>query len=93
MKQRSHILNILGWTYREMYQLDLASAYMLMSVDVTKQAYGDQHAEVIERLCNYGIILNDSWKNSEAIEVMEEAQRIVEALGTDTKSAVRAQVL
>lgn len=92
MKQRSHILNILGWTYRETYKLDLASAYMQMSVEVTKEVFGNQHEEVIERLCNYGIILNDCWKNEEAVKVMEEAREITEYLGMGAESAVCAQV-
>ncbi|KAK3704473.1 hypothetical protein QZH41_013352, partial [Actinostola sp. cb2023] len=92
MKQRSHILNVLAFTYRESYQLDLASTYMLTCVDVTKQVYGNEHAEVIERLCNYAIILNDCGSNDEAIEIMEEAHRMTEALGIDSQTAVFAQM-
>lgn len=90
--ERCHILNIIGWTYRETYELELASSYMQMSVDATKEAYGNQHPEVIERLCNYGIILNDLWKNEKAVKVMEEARKIAEFLEMDAQSAVGAQV-
>ncbi|XP_031574416.1 uncharacterized protein LOC116308174 [Actinia tenebrosa] len=83
MKQKSQILNVLGFTYRERYELDLAEAYMSMCVEVTKQAYGDIHEEVVERLCNYGIILHDLWQNERAIQVLKEARRMAESLGSD----------
>jgi hypothetical protein len=92
MKQRSHILNVLAFTYRESYQLDLAEAYMNMCVDVTKEVFGETHTEVIERLCNYGIILHDRWENEKAIEVLKEAREMTESLGGDLQSAICAQV-
>ncbi|XP_048589454.1 uncharacterized protein LOC116606690 [Nematostella vectensis] len=93
MKERSHILNVLGWTYREMFQLDLAQAYMEMSVEVTSEVYGKTHTEVIERLCNLGIILHDAWKNEEALEALCKARDLVEALDSQSRGAIHAQVM
>ena len=83
MKQKSQILNVLGFTYRESYELELAEECMNLCVEVTIQTYGKKHEEVVERLCNYGIILHDRWKNERAVEVLEEAREIVETLGND----------
>lgn len=94
MKMRSRLLNILGFTYRESFQLDLAKEYMKMCAEVTRKAYGEKHVQVVERLCNLGIILHDRWENDEAIEVLEEAQEIIEACDTSrTELFIRAQVL
>ena len=94
MKMRSRLLNILGFTYRESFQLNLAKEYMKMCVEVTRKAYGEKHVQVVERLCNLGIILHDRWENDEAIEVLEEAQKIIEACDTSrTELFIRAQVL
>ena len=94
MKMRSRLLNILGFTYRESFQLDLAKEYMKMCAEVTRKAYGEKHVQVVERLCNLGIILHDHWENDEAIEVLEEAQEIIEACDTSgTELFFRAQVL
>ena len=94
MKMRSRLLNILGFTYRESFQLDLAKEYMKMCAEVTRKAYGEKHVQVVERLCNLGIILHDRWENDEAIEVLEEAQKIIEACDTSrTELFIRAQVL
>ena len=94
MKMRSRLLNILGFTYRESFQLDLAKEYMKMCVEVTRKVYGEKHVQVVERLCNLGIILHDRWENDEAIEVLEEAQKIIEACDTSrTELFIRAQVL
>ena len=94
MKMRSRLLNILGFTYRESFQLDLAKEYMKMCVEVTRKAYGEKHVQVVERLCNLGIILHDRWENDEAIEVLEEAQKTIEACDTSrTELFIRAQVL
>ena len=94
MKMRSTLLNILGFTYRESFQLDLAKGYMKMCAEVTRKAYGEKHVQVVERLCNLGIILHDRWENDEAIEVLEEAQQIIEACDTSrTELFIRAQVL
>ena len=94
MKMRSRLLNILGFTYRESFQLDLAKEYMKMCAEVTRKAYGEKHVQVVERLCNLGIILHDRWENDEAIEVLEEAQEIIEACDTSrTELFFRAQVL
>ena len=94
MKMRSRVFNNLGFTYRESFQLDLAKEYMKMCAEVTRKAYGEKHVQVVERLCNLGIILHDRWENDEAIEVLEEAQKIIEACDTSrTELFFRAQVL
>jgi len=94
MKMRSRVFNNLGFTYRESFQLDLAKKYMKMCAEVTRKAYGEKHVQVVERLCNLGIILHDRWENDEAIEVLEEAQEIIEACDTSrTELFFRAQVL
>ena len=94
MKMRSRVFNNLGFTYRESFQLDLAKEYMKMCAEVTSKAYGEKHVQVVERLCNLGIILHDRWENDEAIEVLEEAQKIIEACDTSrTELFIRAQVL
>lgn len=92
MKRRSHLLNVLAFTYRESFQLDQAKEYMKMSVDVTKAAFGKNHVEVVERLCNLGVILHDRWENDKAMEVLEEARSIVETSDT-SELFIRAQVL
>ena len=92
IKRRSHLLNVLAFTFRESFQLDLAKEYMKMSVEVTKEAFGKNHVEVVERLCNLGVILHDRWENDEAMEVLEEARRIVETSDT-SELFIRAQVL
>lgn len=92
MKRRSHLLNVLGFTFRESFHLDLAKEYMNLSVDVTKKAYGENHVQVVERLCNLGVILHDRWENDEAIEVLDEAKKIVEACDT-SEQFIRGQVL
>ena len=94
MKMRSRVFNNLGFTYRESFRLDLAKEYMKMCAEVTRKAYGEKHVQVVERLCNLGIILHDRWENDEAIEVLEEAQKIIEACDTSrTELFIRAQVL
>ena len=94
MKMRSRVFNNLAFTYRESFQLDLAKEYMKMCAEVTRKAYGEKHVQVVERLCNLGIILHDHWENDEAIEVLEEAQEIIEACDTSgTELFFRAQVL
>ena len=94
IEMRSRVFNNLGFTYRESFQLDLAKEYMKMCVEVTRKAYGEKHVQVVERLCNLGIILHDRWENDEAIEVLEEAQKIIEACDTSrTELFIRAQVL
>ena len=94
IEMRSRVFNNLGFTYRESFQLDLAKEYMKMCAEVTRKAYGEKHVQVVERLCNLGIILHDRWENDEAIEVLEEAQKIIEACDTSrTELFFRAQVL
>ena len=92
MKKRSHLLNVLAFTFRESFQLDLAKEYMNLCVEVTKKAYGENHVQVVERLCNLGVILHDRWENDEAIEVLDEARRIVEECDT-SELFIRGQVL
>lgn len=92
IKRRSHLLNVLAFTFRESFKLDLAKEYMNLSVEVTKKAYGESHVQVVERLCNLGVILHDRWENEEAIEVLEEARNIVETCDT-SEMVIRAQVL
>jgi len=92
MKMRSHLLNVLAFTFRESFELDLAREYMNLCVEVTKKTYGEKHVQVVERMCNLGVILHDRWENDEAIEVLEEARRIVDTLDT-SKQFIRAQVL
>ena len=91
-RERCHVLNILAFTLREMFRLDLAKEYIEMSVDLTKDAFGSQHREVIERLCNYGIILHDRWENEEAIQVLGEARKLIDANYREEKF-IRAQVI
>jgi len=92
MKQRSELLNILAFTFRECFQLDLAKEYMKLCVDVTKKAHGEKAVPVAERLCNLGVILHDRWENEEAIEVLEEARKIAETCDT-SEMFIRGQVL
>ncbi|XP_022802323.1 uncharacterized protein LOC111339863 [Stylophora pistillata] len=92
MKKKSGSLNILAFTFRESGQLDLAKEYMKLSVEVTRKAYGDIHVQLVERLCNLGIILHDRWENDEAIEVLEEAREIVEKCDS-AEMFIRGQVL
>ena len=92
MKQRSKLLNILAFTFRECFQLDLAKEYMKLCVDVTKKAHGEKSVPVAERLCNLGVILHDRWENDEAIEVLEEARKIAETCDT-SEMFIRGQVL
>ena len=92
MKMRSHLLNVLAFTFRESFELDLAREYMNLCVEVTKKTYGEKHVQVVERMCNLGVILHDRWENDEAIEVLEEARRIVDTLDT-SEQFIRAQVL
>lgn len=92
MEMRSHLLNVLAFTFRESFQLDLAKEYMNLCVEVTRKAYGENDVQVVERLCNLGVILHDRWENDEAIEVLEEARRIVETCDT-SELFIRAQVL
>ena len=91
-KKKSHVLNVLAFTFRENFQLDRAKKYMKMSVKATKAAYGKNHVEVVKRLCILGIILHDRWENDEAMEVLEEARRILETSDT-SELFIRAQVL
>ena len=91
LEQRSRLLNVLSWTYRERFQLELAKEYMLMCVEVTKQAYGEKHVEVVERLCNLGIILHDRWENEDAIKVLHEAKALSATL-KDSEGFIQAQV-
>lgn len=92
MKQRSKLLNILAFTFRECFQLDLAKEYMKLCVAVTKEVYGEKAVPVAERLCNLGVILHDRWENDEAIEVLEEARKIAESCDT-SEMFIRGQVL
>lgn len=92
MKKRSNLLNTLAFTFREKFQLDLAKEYMKMCVEVTKIAFGKNDVQVVERLCNLGVILHDRWENDEAIEVLEEARSIVETCDV-SELFIRAQVL
>ena len=92
MKQRSALLNILAFTFRECFQLDLAKEYMKLCVDVTKKAQGEKAVPVAERLCNLGVILHDRWENDEAIEVLEEARKIAETCDA-SEMFIRGQVL
>ena len=91
-RERSHVLNTLGFSFREMFQLDMAKEYMAMCVTVTREAFGCHDKEVIERLCNYGIILHDRWENEEAIEVLSEARKLIDEHYKDEKF-IRAQVM
>ena len=94
IEMRSRVFNNLGFTYRESFQLDLAKEYMKMCAEVTRKAYGEKHVQVVERLCNLGIILHDRWENDEAKQVLEEAQEIIEACDTSRRELFfRAQVL
>ena len=92
MKEKSNVLNVLAWTFREDSQLDLAENYMRQCVEVTREAYGNNHVELVERLCNLGIILHDKWLNDEAIQVLEEARKIIENCDS-TEMFLRGQVL
>ena len=92
MKLRSGLLNVLAFTFRESFQLDLAKEYMNLCVEVTKKAYGDNHVQVVERLCNFGVILHDRWENEQAIQVLEEAKKIVENCDS-AEMFIRGQVL
>ncbi len=92
MKQQSKLLNVLAFTFRESFQLDLAKEYMNLCVEVTKKAYGEKDVEVVERLCNLGVILHDRWENDEAIQVLEEARKIVETCDA-SQMFIRGQVL
>ena len=93
LEMRSHLLNVLAFTFRESFQLDLAKEYMNLCVEVTKKAYGKKHVQVVERLCNLGIILHDRWENDEAIEVLEEAREIIETCdASGSELFIRAQV-
>ena len=93
MEMRSHLLNVLAFTFRESFQLDLAKEYMNLCVEVTRKAYGEKHVQVVERLCNLGIILHDRWENDEAIEVLEEARKIIETCDASRSELfIRAQV-
>ena len=92
MEMRSHLLNVLAFTFRESFQLDLAKEYMNLCVEVTRKAYGEKYVQV-KRLCNLGIILNDRWENDEAIEVLEEAREIIETSDASRSELfIRAQV-
>ena len=92
MKQRSKLLNILAFTYRERFQLDLAKEFMKLCVDVTKDVHGEKSVPVAEGLCNLGVILHDRWENDEAIEVLDEAREIAETCDT-SEMFIRGQVL
>lgn len=91
MEERAKLLNVLGWTYRETFELDLAYLYMGDSVTIAKKLYGEKSAVVAEGLSNLGIILNDLWRNEEAILVMKEARKALEGLNVENQS-VQAQV-
>lgn len=65
---------------------------MKLCVEVTRKAYGDIHVQLVERLCNLGIILHDRWENDEAIEVMKEAREIVQKCDS-AEMFIRGQVL
>lgn len=49
-----------------------------MCVEVMKIVFGKNDVQVVERLCNFGVILYDCWENDEVIEVFEEVRSIVE---------------
>ena len=92
MEEKSKVLNVLAFTFREGSQLDLAKKYMKQCVEVTREAYGNSHVELVERMCNLGIILHDRWENDEAIQVLEEARKIIENCDS-TEMFLRGQVL
>ena len=91
MKERSHLLNVLAFTYRESFQLEPAKRYMRLSAEVTKLAYGERHVQVAERLANLGIILHDRWENEEALEVLKEAKEIADSCDA-SETFIRGQV-
>ena len=91
MKQRSKLLNVLAFTFRESFQLDFAKEYMKLCVEVTKKAYGEKDVQVVERLSNLGVILHDRWENDEAIQVLEDARKIVETCDA-SQMFIRGQV-
>lgn len=59
MKQWLKFLNIFVFMFWECFQLDFVKEYMKLCVDVIRKVYGEKIVLVVERLCNFGVILYD----------------------------------
>ena len=87
---KSAVLNVLAWTYKLQTEYDLAEQTMKESIDLAKICFGDNHQEVIERLCDFAIIYREKQDLSKAKEVADEAREIAKS-STDEWHLTRAK--
>ena len=90
MALNSSILNVLSWTYKLQTKFDLAEETMKQSIDLAKVCFGDNHQEVIDRLCNFAIIYREKQDLPKAKEIADEARQMAET-STDEWHLTRAQ--
>ncbi|CAB3979987.1 hypothetical protein pdam_00008512, partial [Paramuricea clavata] len=87
---KSSTLNVLSWTYKLQTKFDLAEQTMKESIHLAKISFGDNHQEVIERLCNLAIIYREKQDISKAKETADQARQMAE-ITTDEWHLTRAQ--
>ena len=87
---KSSTLNVLSWTYKLQMKLDLSEQTMKKSIEIAKQAFGEQHEEIVERLCNLAIVYREKYQMEKAKETVDEACRLAEK-ATDERHLTRAQ--
>ena len=89
-KLKSSILNVLSWTYKLQTKFDLAEQTMKESIHLAKKSFGDDHQEVIARLCNLAIIYRDKQDISKAKETVDQARQMAK-ITTYERHLTRAQ--
>ena len=71
-------------------KLDLSEQTMKESIKNAKRAFGEQHEEIVERLCNLAIVYREKYQMEKAKEMVDEARRLTE-IATDERHLTRAQ--
>ena len=88
---KSSILNVLSWTYKLQIKFDLAEQTMKESIHLAKKSFGDDHQEVIARLCNLAIIYREKQDISKAKETVDQARQMTEITKYQRHLLTRAQ--
>ncbi|XP_046854108.1 uncharacterized protein LOC124447256 [Xenia sp. Carnegie-2017] len=88
---KSSLMNILSWTYKLQSKYDLAEDTMKQSIVLAKKAFGEEHAEIVKRLCNLAIIYREMQDISQAKRTADEALRMAENSIKDEWNLTKAQ--
>ena len=87
---KSSIFNVLSWTYKLQKKLHIAEQTMKESIEFARQAFGEHHEQIVERLCNLAIIYREMCDMERAKGTIDEARDLAEKV-TEEFGITRAQ--